>query len=81
MILHSIIPAEKVFEDYLWRDSNNSAKQNANIEVYYLGQRVEVSPLTNGEYVINRLISTSPKAFLDPRFKPGTIIKATLPKK
>jgi hypothetical protein len=78
MILYSIIPAEIVFGDYFWQDQNGGAKRSKSIEIDYFGERVEVSPLTNDQYMIKRLISTSPKAFLDPRFKPGTVIKATL---
>jgi len=74
MILYSIIPAEIVFGEYFWQDKNNNKKRYESKEIVYLGERVEVSPLTEDQYMIKRLISTSPKAFLDPRFKPGTII-------
>jgi len=74
MILYSIIPAEIVFGDYFRQEQNDGTKRSESKEFFYLGERVEVSPLTEDQYVIRRLISTSPKAFLDPRFKPGTII-------
>lgn len=69
MILYSIIPAELVFSGY-----ENESKY---IEMDYMGEKVEVMPLSNSEYRINRLISTSPKAYLNPAFQPGTIIKGT----
>lgn len=68
MILYSIVPIEIVFADY------SSKKPEESIEFDYLGERVEVSPLSNDQYMIKRLISTSPRAYLNPKFQPGTII-------
>jgi len=49
-------------------------------EVEYLGEKVEVYSLQDNEYVINRIVSTSPKTFLKPELQPGTIIKANFEK-
>jgi len=71
VILYSIIPYEIVF--------GNQCSENTNsfLEIDYLGEKVQVSPLENNRYIIQRLISTSVKAFLDPRLQPGTIIRRT----
>jgi hypothetical protein len=45
------------------------------IEMEYLGEKVIVSPLTNNRYEIQRLISSSPQAYLNPEFQPGRIIQ------
>ena len=69
MILYSIIPAEFVFENM--EDSGI----HEYLEMEYLGERVIVSPLDDNQFVIDRLISTSLKAYLNPRLQPGSIIK------
>ncbi len=67
MIIHSIVPAEIIF--------NNQDNSGASfIEVIFRGERLEVMPLSNNQFVINRLLSTSLKSFLNPSFNPGSII-------
>ena len=69
MILYSIIPHEVVF--------GNSEKVNdwGIMEINYLGEKVQVQPLDNNRYVIDRVITTSLKAYLNPGLQPGTIIR------
>ena len=74
MILYSIIPGEVVMNN----DYYNSHVSENTLEIDYMGERVVVSPLENNRYVIDRLISTSPKAYLNPAFQPGTIIDGNL---
>ncbi|HPD01657.1 MAG TPA: YlzJ-like family protein, partial [Acetivibrio sp.] len=50
-----------------WADQNN-------LELNYLGEKVVVVPLSNNRYRIERVISTSPKAYLNPKLMPGSII-------
>ena len=69
MILYSIVPFEVVFKDYYERDHQSK------IEMDYLGEKVVVVPLSNNRYRIERLISTSPKAYLYPKLMPGSIIQ------
>lgn len=68
MILYSIVPPEVVFENF-----GQCEKQNY-IEVNYSGEKLVVMPLSNNRYMINRVISTSPKAYLNPELMPGNII-------
>jgi len=63
MILYSIVPPEIVFGNFDWCENQ---KQNY-IEVDYCGEKVVVMPLSNNRYMISRVISTSPKAFLNPK--------------
>jgi hypothetical protein len=72
MILYSIIPAEVVFENFDKMSDDNHQNENKLIEMEYLGEKVQVTPLSNSKFVINRLISTSPKAYLNPKLQPGT---------
>lgn len=44
------------------------------IEVEYLGASVEAIMDDQNRYVIQRVISTDPSIFLDPRLKPGNPI-------
>lgn len=72
MIHYSIIPPEYVFSTPL------NEYQNKAIEIDYLGEKVEVIPLENNRYTINRIISTLPRAYLNPKLQPGTIIEGKL---
>lgn len=67
MILYSIIPPEEIFKQKYSNDKS---------EMLYMGEKVEVSLNSNNEYVINRLLSTCPKSYLNPRLQPGSIIQA-----
>lgn len=67
--MHSIIPNEIIFGGiYGSVDSNY-------LEMEYLGERVQVMPVSNSQYAIQRVISTSPKAYLNPKLQPGEIIR------
>jgi hypothetical protein len=67
VILYSIVPPEIVFGNM---DSSNSTLK----EIYYQGEKILVMPIENNKYKIDRVISTSPQAFLDPKLQPGSII-------
>ncbi|NMB34231.1 MAG: hypothetical protein GX992_08420 [Clostridium sp.] len=71
MILYSVIPAEVVFKDFNWEERKDS------IEIDYLGEKVTAFPLGSNSFKIDRLISTSPKSYLDSRLAPGNIIYYT----
>jgi hypothetical protein len=43
-------------------------------EIDYMGVRVQVTKDSGRGTVINRIISTSPKAYLNPKLQPGNII-------
>ena len=66
MILYSIIPDEVIF--------GNNDIESKFIELKYMGERVQVFALSNSKFQISRLLSTSPKAYLNPSLQPGTVI-------
>lgn len=68
MILYTIVPPEVIFR----YDEPKETKDYMEIE--YLGEKVVVMPLSNNSFKIDRVISTSPKAYLNPRLMPGEII-------
>lgn len=70
MILYSIIPVDVVFGS-----KNNFLKEYNFIEVEYEGEKIEVTPLQGSTYRVNRLISTSPKTYLNPKLMPGSVIE------
>ncbi|AEV68052.1 YlzJ-like family protein [Acetivibrio clariflavus] len=72
MLLHSIIPTELVFGNYYNTEDFNY------IELEYEGEKIEVIPLSGSTYKINRVISTSLKAYLNPKLMPGNIIESKL---
>jgi hypothetical protein len=69
MIMHSIIPNEIIFSNV---EKSSDYKY---FEMEYLGERVQVIAGIDNKYVINRIISTSPKAYLNPNLQPGVIIE------
>lgn len=72
MILYTIVPAEIIFG----RNDNGQERQ-ARFETEYLGVKVQIELLPDNRYVINRIISSSPQAFLNPKLQPGTIINVS----
>lgn len=72
VILYSIIPVDVVF------GSDNFQEEYNFIEVEYEGEKLEVTPLQGSTYRVNRLISTSPKTYLNPKLMPGSIIEIGL---
>lgn len=70
MILYSIIPIDVVF------GCQYNCEEFKFVEIEYEGEKVLVSPLSNSTYRVDRLISTSPKAYLNPKLMPGQIIES-----
>lgn len=68
MILYSIVPVEVVFS------ACGGQEEMRPVEMEYLGEKVQVMPAGNNNFIICRIISTSPKAFLNPQLQPGTVI-------
>lgn len=61
MVLHSIVPMEQIFagtenQSYSYQRMNNSFVEGTT---------------RNGRFTVERLISTDPSLYLDPRFSPG----------
>ena len=71
MILYSIFPIDVVFCSHDMNVYNF-------IEIEYEGEKVEVTPLSNNTYKVNRIISTTPKAYLNPKLMPGSIIEGPI---
>jgi len=71
VILYSIIPADIVFDGF---DSEKKSSMKF-VELEYMGEKIQAIPVSNGEYIIARLLSTSPKAYLNPALQPGNVIK------
>ena len=59
----------------LYLGFSNQIKENEYVELEYLGEKIIAIPLSNNRYKIDRIISTSPKAYLNPNLAPGTIIE------
>lgn len=74
MMLYSIIPYEVVF-------GNTQIEPSKFDEIEYMGEKVQVYSNEKKEYVINRIISTSPKAFLNNNLQPGSIVNSGIIKK
>jgi hypothetical protein len=68
------MPPEVIFRN------NDETIGEESIEIEYLGEKVVVMPLSNNRYRVDRVISTSPKAYLNPALMPGEIIKGSIQK-
>ena len=69
MIYYSIIPLEVVLKGENPFDNNNTSRI-----ISYQGCQVEVASTTGGQMQIQRVISTSPKDYLNPKLQPGATI-------
>lgn len=69
MILYTIMPMEIIFQN---QEDNRG---NTSVTMDYKGVKVEAVMTSNNQYIINRILSTSPKVFLNPELQPGTVIK------
>lgn len=70
MILHSIIP-----DEIIYGNQDEPFMEKKQTEITYLGEKVEVFSFDDKSYVITRIISTSPKAYLNPKLQPGSVIR------
>ena len=68
MILYSIVPPEVVFSENSEQGSCN------NYSMDYMGEKVSATPILGGGFIITRVLSTSLKAYLDPKLQPGAKI-------
>jgi len=69
VILYSIIPPEIVFmetPEYRFQVMD------------YMGEKVEVMRTQGNQLVINRIIGTSLKSYLNPSLQPGTVIRGEM---
>ncbi len=69
MIIYSIVPPEIIFEE-----KANEFNASNLIEINYLGEKLQVTPLENNRYMIQRILSTSLKSYLNPDIQPGKVI-------
>lgn len=73
-MIYSIIPLDQLLfnpEDY----------KQERMEVNINGEQVVILKNSNNTYTIERLISTNPKAYLNPELAPGTVIMTVTSKK
>lgn len=68
MIIHSIIPIDVIFQNNFREDNMKTS------HIRYMGELVEAVADGNTGYIINRIISTSLEAYLNPELQPGTRI-------
>ncbi|WP_010282306.1 YlzJ-like family protein [Bacillus timonensis] len=68
MILYTMMPQELIFPQ-TEMEENNVKYVDIN------GVSLAVSQAQNGEYTIERVMSTDPQHFLDGRYSPGQKIK------
>ncbi|HHY81058.1 MAG TPA: hypothetical protein GX505_00025 [Clostridiales bacterium] len=70
MILHTIVDPE-----FIWSAEPVDTDTK---EINYKGVQVEVRRIDENKYVIDRILSTELKNYLDPELQPGCIIEYTL---
>lgn len=73
-MIYSIVP----FDPFQYYAENNKQER---MEVNINGEKVVLLKNDNNTYTIERLISTNPKAYLNPEFMPGTMIMTITSKK
>lgn len=72
MMLYTIVPIETIFEE---EDSAGTGVFSPTpIMIRRDGIDLLVEQMPGGEYRIQRLISTNPRDFLNPKWQPGSIL-------
>ncbi|MFS8500723.1 MAG: YlzJ-like family protein [Caldicoprobacter sp.] len=69
MILHTIVPIQYIFSDYTAQTRSTPRL------IEWNNVKLEVLPAGEGKYQINRILSTNPFDYLNPRLQPGIIIQ------
>lgn len=69
MILYTIMPPEVVFQE-----SPDKTQPRYSV-AEYRGEKVIVAHMQDNHYAIKQLLSTCPCSFLDPAFKPGSMVR------
>jgi len=65
-LIYSIVPYEQIFYD--------ARSEMSFVEVTLHGERVVLLKNKDNTYTIDRLVSTNPKAYLNPELMPGTLL-------
>ncbi|MBM7581466.1 hypothetical protein JOD02_000289 [Caldicoprobacter guelmensis] len=68
MILHTIVPLQFVFGNFTGQISDARIIEWNNV-------KLEVLPAGEQKYQINRILSTNPFDYLNPKLQPGTLIR------
>ena len=66
------MPMEVIFQKI------EDTRQNTIVTMDYMGVKVEAIMTSNNQYVINRILTTSPKDYLNPKLQPGAVIKGNI---
>lgn len=73
MILYTIYDPNVIFKPQSFSEKQANASY---LELNFDGITVQVSQTNNKDYRVERIISTNPSDYLNPRFQPGSIIEA-----
>lgn len=75
-MLYTIIPLEEVFAAPPWEvgHAGSAAAPHPPVPAVVGGVQVLVSPSYDGRNRVERIISTDPADYLNPRLAPGTLI-------
>jgi hypothetical protein len=72
MILYTIYDPDIIFN---YESPYNNEANTKYSEIYVDGIMVQAVQLNNNDYCINRIISTNPMDYLNPKLQPGSIVQ------
>lgn len=72
MILYTIYDQNLIFKNGVFNEQHADVNYS---EINVGGVMVQVSHTNNNEFRVERILSTNPADFLNPRFQPGSILK------
>jgi hypothetical protein len=76
MLLYTIVPPEVIFEEAVEPEFQNWQKSETRaFEINFNGRNFMLQSLSDGQFKIDRLISTDPRDYLNPDWQPGSIWK------
>lgn len=72
MILYTIYDPDIIFN---YESLYNNEANTKYSEIYVDGIMVQAVQLNNSDYCVNRIISTNPMDYLNPKLQPGSIVQ------
>ncbi len=73
MILYTIYDQNTIFQDFGYLYPQNRSREYAEMEIE--GVRIQVSQGLDNDIHIERIISSNPSDYLNPKLQPGSLVK------
>ena len=76
MVLYTIVPPEIIFSENKTNESVEicNAKTSRAVEIDYFGEKVQVFLFSDDSMIVDRIITSNLKSYLNPALQPGMTV-------